>query len=138
LISKEIKSFNLSDLWDDVFSEGMNTLYQCIIRYNENGPKFYTYFLKSLHNSLISYKRKLKRDQHYVFDGGYLKEPICEDYHNLSYRLFEGLTEMEKLVINLASIEGVPVKKIADDFGISTYQVYKILNTAKNKIRKNI
>ena len=130
--------YNLADVYEDAFDKCLNTLYSCIIHYEEKEYSFYTYFLKSLNNKLYTIKKTLsKKRARVTVEETLLENSYAVDELPIS-RLFDGLNEKELLVLKLMCFEKKTAKSISDEYGISLYSIYSTLKRAKEKVRKNI
>lgn len=143
LISKKIKEFGLQTEYDDAFQEGLLVLYKSIIRYYDRGFSFYTFFITGLKNKLITLSSKARHTS-LLYDEEESEcfmdslTPLDEDQTQLKNRLFAGLTEKERQIVERHCLEKVPVKVIAKDYQMTEYAVYASIKRAKNKIKGNI
>ena len=132
--------FGLERIYDDAFAECLYVLYKSILRFNDSGFTFYSFFLAGLNNRLISLQREERRHEKVIInETEYLEEPHENIAGAISAsELFRGLTEKEKLIIDLRYFKKKTAREIARDYDLTLYQVYNTIKMAKKKIKDNI
>ncbi len=140
LISKKIRDFNLLSDYDDVFQECSLLLFHSILKYNDQLYGFFSFFDRNLTNKLITIKNKKTKNPTILVDNIDILKESQSDFEGFSpdYRIFSGLDEKEKLLIDLYCLKKIPVKKIAEDYGLKPQEIYYIIRKAKSKIRENL
>lgn len=146
LIAKKVKSFNLTQDYEDCFQEALMILHKSVIKFDETYNKTFTrYFEANLHNFLISYKNKKMR--YYTFKTERL--PILCDYilkenettfytDEEIFRSIHSFSEFEKRVYQIKIIENRTVRECSEILKVEEKKVYNAIDRIRKKIKLHL
>ncbi len=133
--------YGLKCEFDDCMQESLLLLNECINKYKESDVPFGAFFSKALRNKLITLTRKrdVRNKKIYVSESILLLINKDDPYGTLpDYNAFNGLDEMERLILDLHFIRQWSVKKIADEYLIKESHIYYIIKKIKAKVQSNL
>jgi len=145
-IAKNIKKFNLTEEYDDVYQECLMILYKSIQRFDETFNKsFMRYFELNLTNRLISIKNKNNRYGKFLANKlsslidytvyeetkSYITETEIKD-------ALRKLSSFEKQVFNTKVIGKLSIRETAKIIKCDEKKIYNALDRIKNKIKMHL
>jgi|AntAceMinimDraft_18_1070375.scaffolds.fasta_scaffold00674_5 RNA polymerase sigma factor (sigma-70 family) len=145
-IAKNIKKFNLTKDYDDVFQESLMILYKSIYIFDETYNKsFMRYFELNLTNRLITLKKKVNRYGQFLSE----KLPVLCDFsifedkrtyitENEIKEALTNLSDFEKVVFNTKVIGKNTIRETAKKLNCSEKKIYNGLDRIKNKVKMHL
>ena len=148
LIYSRIKSMSLYEQ-EDCFQEGLITLYNAILNYNDSYNKtFNKYFEHLLHNKLIDIKRKQEFDYEIKLSEKIINNShtICETIDLLIVdkkiieinKVISKFKDVEKKVYDLYFMEHLSIEEISKELNLDKNRIYYLIFDIKRKIKKNM
>lgn len=145
-IAKNIKKFNLTKDYDDIFQESLMILHKSIFLFDESYNKsFMRYFELNLNHRFITLVKKKNRY------GQFLSEKlpvlcdftICEDRRlyiaeSEIKSALTNLSKFEKEVFNIKIIGKITVRETAKKLNCSEKKIYNALDRIKNKLKMHL
>lgn len=146
LVAKNIRKFNLTKDFDDMFQEALMILYKSAIRFDESFNKTFTrYFETNLTHRFITMKHK---DNRY---GEFISERLPSLYHETVNEspgcyiaeseirdALERLSPFEKQVFQAKIIEKRSVRETAQHMNLDEKKIYNALDRIKNKLKLHL
>lgn len=142
-IAKNIKKFNLTEEYDDIYQESLMVLYKSIQRFDESFNKsFMRYFELNLTNKLISIKKKKNRYGEFLanklstlIDFSVYEQTKSYITENEIKQALNKLSGFEKKVFNMKVIGKLSVRETAKKIKCDEKKIYNALDRIKNKVK---
>jgi len=146
LIAKKITKFNLTDIFEDCYQEGLMVLHRSVLRFDDQHNKSFTrYFETNLEHHLISVIRSRQRKNRFMNEKLHLlvtdeiREP--EAVYPAEAEIMAGLESLspfEKKIFTARLIQGKAIKEIAETLCVPPKKVYNAVERIRKKIKMRL